>query len=277
MGSSASSAKRYNDNYLLSSDFDKLNLSSGDGRKLVRKSPAAATPSRSSGVPEFPSPRHFTDHDISDAPRPPPPQQFTHKFSMPIPEPATPTSRTMKHALASSVPPSLRVSDIGLTPPPRPPNVYKMHSDQPIKQTRRNSNTVSISTPLSPPHRIEHVRSAPTTPSSRENSLALSDDDDDDDDPERCVARTKGKGNPRCLNRRTKNASSKVPLDELEPGQKPTPFYCGKHAKMLLEKDGMFTSKQLEIYKNSGRDDDGYLKFSGWSPIRNSIIILIVI
>jgi hypothetical protein len=135
----------------------------------------------------------------------------------------------------------------GLLLSPRTPRLNKPHSDQVVKQSRLLPPT------LSPPTRPTRAQSEPPiSPTSR----------DEDDDPDRCVALTKAKGNPRCKNRRPLKGA-RTPLEDQFGSDFKSRYYCPRHIAQQLEKDGFYSSRSIDIYKESGHQDDGYVKYSG--------------
>jgi hypothetical protein len=84
--------------------------------------------------------------------------------------------------------------------------------------------------------------------------------DDDSDDPDRCHARTKKAGNPRCMNRRGRDSKA-TPLDHFT-GEESTEFICARHKKEALNKSkGFYSAQKSRINKQTG--DDGYIGFDG--------------
>jgi len=194
----------------------------------------------SSNAPAFPQPTFYSRGELPAPPRPPP-------IAMPVPQHYGGfPSRTMQHALAVSNPEPVETTPLSGLAPPRPPRLNKPHSDQAVRPVRR------LSTPLSSPTR---VRSVPTSPG------PLSDDDQYD--PDRCRARTKASGNPRCKNRRPRGVT--IPLEEFATDFQSN-YYCKTHLSQQVEKGGFYSSRSLEIYKQSNHQNDGYVKYSDWIP-----------
>lgn len=174
---------------------------------------------------------------------PPPKPPALPKFEMPIPEAFNHQSRTMQHALAISTPNSANKSSnplAGLKPPPRAPQLNRPLSDQPKGHARRRSSPPQPS----PPPKFERARSAPLSPTRRDES-------DDDDDPDRCIAQNKT-GTGRCGNRRKKKTI--MPIQEYEPDYNPPPFICHVHRKPVAERGGAYSIRRLEVYKESAYD-----------------------
>jgi hypothetical protein len=232
MGSSHSSSKTPNESQNLANGLERLTL---DGSSANRSQDRAKH--ASSSGPAFPQPTFYSRGELPAPPRPPP-------IAMPVPQHyGGLPSRTMQHALAVSNPEPAETTPLSSLSPPRPPRLNKPHSDQAVRPVRR------LSTPLSSPTR---VRSVPTSPG------PLSDDDQDD--PDRCRARTKASGNPRCKNRRPRGVT--IPLEEFETDFQSN-YYCKTHLSQQVEKGGFYSSRSLETYKQSNHQNDGYVKYSG--------------
>jgi hypothetical protein len=264
MGSSGSTSRHANDD--LAQDLSNLSLDQskhGHGSRMQQSSSGKLvkkqqTPNSNAGnLVEFPKPSFYSEHDVTSAN-----VAIVPKIAMPIPELPNSPSRTMQHALAVSQPTSrpdrFGQPQSGLYPsPPRPPNFNKPYSDQPpkIKHSRRSSS------PLRLPVRDERVHSAPPTP-----APLKSEPGEEDDDLNRCHMRTKAAGNPRCT--RVKNKKAREPIQVLGRSDVHPLFYCSQHLNMLLKKQGEYVARNLEIYKESNRQNDGFIQFDGENRAR---------
>jgi hypothetical protein len=242
MGATSSSSKASKD--LLAQKFNRLSLDASGQRDGDGDGDNVARGRHISRGPAFPEPKFYQVRGPIPPPRPP-------AIAIPIPEPYNPSSRTMRHVLAVSHPTSrsnhLDNSLAGLKPSPQIPPLNKPLSEQVVKQHKPLLAT------LSPPTRPTRARSEPISPTQRE---------EDDDDPDRCVSLTKHKGNPRCKNRRPLKGA-RTPLEEQFKSDFKSHYYCPRHLKQQLEKDGFYSPRSIDIYKKSNHQDDGYIKYAG--------------